>query len=288
MAAPKPHPGHPKGIIFDIKRFAIHDGPGIRTTVFFKGCPLRCAWCQNPEGMNPQPETLYYEHLCTGCGACLEACPTVAHTIEDGQHAFNRDLCTADGLCAKACRSDALRLAGREVRVDEVLEAVLRDKVFYETSGGGVTLSGGEPLMQGEFAAALLAAAKASGLHTALDTSGFASWEEFERVLPLVDLFLYDIKDTDEHRHLRYTGVELDGILNNLKSLDAAGAKILLRCPIVPGVNHTEEHIGRLAELAGSLSGIVGMERLAYHTLGLAKWRALGRGPSATDFSRPV
>ena len=276
----------PKGAVFDIERFAIYDGPGIRTTVFFKGCPLRCGWCQNPEGMNPHPEILYYEHLCANCGRCAEVCPNHAHRFAQDRHAFTRERCKACGLCARECAAAALRLAGREVTVGEVMEVVLRDRAFYEKSGGGLTLSGGEPMAQPEFAEALLSAARAEGLHTAVDTSGFAPWESFERIRPLVDLFLYDVKDTDESRHLEYTGVPLAPILDNLRRLNAAGARILIRAVMVPGVNDGPSHVGKLSRLAESLANCAGIDTLQWHNLGLAKWRALGKGDIARDFSR--
>jgi len=266
-----------KGIIFDVERFAIYDGPGIRTTVFFKGCPMRCAWCQNPEGMSPEQEVLFREHLCVLCGRCVAACLHGAHEVLGRSHVFHRERCQAARLCALACPTGALAVAGREATVDEVMETVLRDRVFYEKSGGGITLSGGEALMQAGFAKALLAAARSQGLHTALDTCGFLPWAAFQGVLELVDLFLYDVKDTDPARHRQNTGADLDLILDNLRRLDAAGAKIRIRSIIVPGVNDTIEHFEMLSEIERSLRGLEKMEILPYHGLGLPKWKALGR-----------
>ena len=275
-----------RGIIFDIERFAITDGPGIRTTVFFKGCPLRCAWCQNPEGMSPRPELLFHEHLCVHCGRCAVACPTGVHEVTSGGHVLYRERCAATGLCARECPAHALELAGHAVTATEVMEVVLRDDAFYRKSGGGITLSGGEPMMQPEFAKALLTSARERRLHTAVDTSGFAPWEAFEEILGLVDLFLYDVKDTDDRRHKEHTGVEFAPILDNLRRLDAAGAKILLRCIIVPGVNDDKRHLDRLAEIRRTIRRVIGIETLQYHSLGLPKWRALGKAALARDFSK--
>jgi pyruvate formate lyase activating enzyme len=268
-----------RGVVFDVERFAITDGPGIRTTVFLKGCPLRCAWCQNPEGMSARPEVLYFEHLCGGCRACVGVCEKEAHVFEGTKHVFRRDRCTACGRCAEACPAEALSLSGREMSVDDVMGVVLRDRAFYERSGGGMTLSGGEPMSQPRFAEALLAAAREEGLSTALDTSGVAQWSDYEAVLPLVDLFLFDVKDTDAARHREYTGVDPAAILDSLRRLDEAGAAIRIRCVIVPGVNDAPEHIARAREMARSLKRCAGIDVLRYHALGHGKWRALGREP---------
>ncbi len=275
--------GDESGIVFDVERFAIHDGPGIRTTVFFKGCPLSCAWCQNPESMSARPELLFHEHLCVSCGRCVEACESGAHVIEGRTHAFRRELCRACGACADGCPTHALELAGRWVTVAEVMEEVLRDRAFYERSGGGMTLSGGEPMAQPDFARALLEAARREGLRTALDTSGCAPWPAYEEMLPLVDLFLFDLKDTDAARCREYTGADLEAVLANLGRLDAAGARIRLRCVVVPGVNDTPAHREAVERIAAPLAALEGIDYLPYHSLGLAKWRALGR--VGRDFS---
>lgn len=276
--------GKTRGIVFDIERFAITDGPGIRTTVFLKGCPLRCAWCQNPEGMNRTPELLYYEHLCAFCGHCAAVCVRGVHEVSGRVHALARERCIACGACAGECPTDALAVAGREMTVAGVMDVVLRDRTFYERSRGGVTLSGGEAMAQPEFAAGILSASKAGGLHTAVDTAGLVPWSAFETVLPLVDLFLFDVKDTDPARHLEMTGAPLGPILENLRRLDAAGAFTLIRAPIVPGINDSPSHMEALALLRQSLANCSGLEILRWHRLGLPKWRALGR--AAREFPR--
>ena len=190
-----------EGMVFDIQRFSIHDGPGIRTTVFLKGCPLRCRWCHNPEGIPPEPMLSFTPSRCVGCGRCLEACPRKAHQNRGGEHTLDRSLCQVCGRCAEACCSGALEIVGKRMSVEEVLREVLSDRAFYETSGGGMTLSGGEPLLQGDFCEALLGEAKRQGLHCCVETSGLATWELIDRLRPLVDLWLYDLKETDAQQH---------------------------------------------------------------------------------------
>ena len=265
------------GTIFDIQRFSLHDGPGIRTTVFFKGCPLHCLWCHNPESQDFLPEISYNPTTCITCGACVAVCPLGCHTMDDARHGFDRTHCTRCGRCADACCTGALVQIGRLATVEEVLADVLRDKPFYDTSGGGLTLSGGEPLAQPAFAAALLAAAKANGLHTAVETSGSIPFAVFAAVLATVDLFLYDIKETDSDAHLRFTGGNLDAILANLHQLDHAGAAIRLRCPIIPGLNDRDTHFEELARIAGSLQNVQGIDLIPYHPLGTGKTEHLGK-----------
>lgn len=274
-----------RGCVFNIQRFSINDGPGIRTTVFLKGCPLRCLWCHNPEGISPGPELSYDPRKCIGCGRCVEACPEHAHAMREGSHAFDRSLCRLCGACAEACPSEALRTVGSETSVDEVMAEVICDTPFYETSGGGMTLSGGEPLAQVDFTEALLARAKVAGLHTCLDTSGQAPWSAFERVAGLVDLFLYDCKATGSDRHEELAGVTNELILENLRRLHAEGARIRLRCPLVPGVNDAPEHLDGIAQLAGELDDIEGVEILPYHALATAKRERLGLPPAGISAS---
>jgi pyruvate formate lyase activating enzyme len=268
------------GRIFDIQRFSIHDGPGIRTTVFFKGCPLRCRWCHNPEGVRPEPQLSFQADLCIGCGECLSVCPNAVHVVtDDGEHVLERDRCTVCGRCAEACPSRALEVVGREADVAEIIEEVLRDSVFYETSGGGMTLSGGEPLMQIDLAEALLRAADEAGLHCAVETCGHVEYCCFQTVLPYVALFLYDVKETDPERHREFTGVPNDLILANLRRLHDDGARILVRCPIVPGFNDRPDHFAALARLSESLPRLLGFEIMPYHRLGSSKLRRLGLTP---------
>jgi glycyl-radical enzyme activating protein len=265
-----------RGRIFEIQRFSIHDGPGIRTTVFLKGCPLKCAWCHNPEGISPALQLSFLPDKCIGCGYCLRACRHGGHRLVDGKHVLDRAPCEVCGACAAECYAGALELVGRDVTVGDVLDEVLRDQPFYETSGGGLTLSGGEPLAQIQFTEALLAAAKDHGLHCCMETCGLAPWERLQRVLPQVDLFLYDIKDLDPARHQAHTGVPNDQILANVRALHAAGAALRLRVPLIPSYNDQEDNLAGLAQLALALPGIEGVELMPYHRLGAGKHYRLG------------
>ena len=277
------------GRLFEIQRFSIHDGPGIRTTVFLKGCPLRCVWCHNPEGVSPEPLLSFLPDKCIGCRYCLSACSHQAHRAEEGGgHVLDRAACVVCGQCAKTCYSGALEVVGRDVTVEEALDEVLKDRPFYETSGGGMTLSGGEPLLQIEFTEALLARAVEEGLNTAVETCGHAAWDRFERVMGHVGLFLYDVKETDAARHLEYAGVAGDLIFENLRRLHDAGAKVLVRLPIVPGLNDRPDHFENVAALAKRLPRLLGLEIMPYHRLGTSKLARFGLTPRmATDTEAP-
>ena len=259
--------------IFEIKRFAVHDGDGIRTTVFFKGCPLKCIWCHNPEGISMRPSLAYYAHKCIGCGECVNVCLQNAHKMTENEHIFERESCIGCGACENACLGEALTLYGRETSVEELLPKLLEDKEFYENSGGGVTLSGGECLMQADFCAALLKALKENGIHTAVDTCGFVSREAFDKVIPYTDVFLYDIKAIDPAVHKRCTGVENSLILENLRYLDSLGKKTEIRIPFVPGYNDGE--IGKIADFVKTLRNVTGVRVLKYHNYARSKYEAL-------------
>ncbi|MFW6438320.1 MAG: glycyl-radical enzyme activating protein [Armatimonadota bacterium] len=263
--------------IADISRFSTHDGPGIRTTVFLKGCPLSCVWCHNPETISPTPEIGYVARKCIGCGECVRVCPQGAHRMENGAHVFERARCVACGACAEVCLGDALTFYGREMTAAEVLTIVLEDRTFYEQSGGGLTLSGGEPLLQADFCAELLGMAKREGLHTAVDTCGAGPWEAFEQVLPLTDLFLYDLKQTDPALHRKYTGADNALILQNLRRLSEAGAAIEIRIPVIPGVNDDERFREEADALLSGLAGIRAVKRLPYNPYARSKHEAVGR-----------
>ena len=275
------------GTIFNIQRFSVDDGPGIRTTVFFKGCPLSCLWCHNPESNEARTELFYYGQKCLCCGACAAVCPKGCHVIEDAvmedgtkgaRHIFNRDACIRCGACADACCSGALSKAGKSVTVEEVLKEVLSDKIFYDQSGGGMTLSGGEPLAQPVFAKELCMAAKEAGLHVAIETSGYGDPALLAALADHVDLFLFDYKAPPED-YPRFTGVSADRILSNLAMLSSRGAHITLRCPIIPDCNDTQKHYDGIASLAASLPGIEEIHLEPYHPLGISKSEQLGKTP---------
>ena len=274
------------GVSFNIQKFSVNDGPGIRTTVFLKGCPLRCLWCHNPESNRVQKEILFTPAKCVGCGRCVVNCPQGGHKIDETGHAYDRTDCTGCGACAKECYPGALELAGKDQTVEEVLKEVMKDEIFYKNSGGGMTVSGGEPLAQPAFTTALLKAAKEKGLHTAMETCGFASAEVIRRVAEYTDLFLYDYKETDPALHKEYTGVDNIKILENLQLLADLGANIILRCPIIPGYNDRPDHFRGIAETANKI-GAKEIHVEPYHPLGKGKSEALGREYALGDLSFP-
>ncbi|HSL23951.1 MAG TPA: glycyl-radical enzyme activating protein [Vicinamibacterales bacterium] len=266
LPAPE-HAGTPAGRVFNIQRFSVHDGPGIRTTVFLKGCPARCPWCHNPESQSSRPELLTFPERCVSCGTCREVCRSGTDPAR----------CIACGACAEACPADARQLAGRMMRASEVVEILARDRVFYEESGGGVTFSGGEPFAQPAFLGALLQASKEEGLSTALDTCGFTSRKLLLEIAPLVDLFLYDVKVLDPARHRDVVGIPLEPILRNLDALGAAGATVWLRVPIVPAFTDDEIALARVARDLSVNPAIRRVNLLPYHATGSGKFRRLGR-----------
>ena len=276
-----------KHVIFNIQRFSVNDGPGIRTTVFMKGCMLNCLWCHNPESKSPKPQVFLTPRLCVGCGECVAACQKGLHSFtEDGRHLIDRTKCGLCGECVSACVG-ALELCGKEMTPEEIIREVLKDKPFYENSGGGMTISGGDPLFAADFTLALLRCAQENGLHTCIETSGFARWEKIGALIPYVDLFLWDVKETDSARHAEYTGVPNELILENLKKLDAAGAKTVLRCPVIPGYNDREEHFAAIAALAESLEHVQEINIEPYHPLGQSKSEAIGEEYALSGLSFP-
>ena len=267
-----------EGVVFDVKRFAVHDGPGIRTTVFLKGCSLRCVWCHNPEAIDHTPEIMTRPERCIRCGTCLDVCPNGAHqVVVTGEHVYQRELCTRCGRCVEACYAGALEMVGKRVSVADVMAVLREDSAFYESSGGGVTLSGGEPLVQSDFIAALLRTCKAEGFHTAIDTCGHVAWRIFRKVLPYVDLVLCDLKHISPQRHRQYTGASNRLILNNLRRLSDKGIPVEIRMLIVPTINDSRGFIERSARFLASLDNITVVRLLPYHCLAGSKYRNLGR-----------
>ena len=276
------------GRIFDIQRFSIHDGPGIRTTVFLKGCPLRCLWCGNPESIPGEPSLSYMKDKCIGCGACFDQCPQHALSPDPaGKAVVDRARCKSSGDCAPVCDPKALEMVGRVVTSGEVLDVVLRDKAYYRTSGGGITLSGGEPLMQPDFAELLLVEAKARGLHTVVETSGYAMWGAIRPLVPLVDLWLFDYKETNWQLHEKFVGKPNELILSNLKRLYKEDAKIQLRCPMIPGHNARREHLDGIVALAKSMPRIESVELLPYYDLWRAKLDRFGLKTELPESVKP-
>ncbi len=265
------------GRIFNIQRFTLHDGPGLRTTVFLKGCPARCVWCHNPESQSSAPQLLRFPERCISCGTCTRVCPNGTDPAR----------CTACGLCADACPAEARQLAGRTLSVADVLRTVERDRPFFDESGGGLTISGGEPLSQPAFVLALLGAAKAAGISTALDTCGAGSREALLAVAPLADVVLYDLKLTDDRRHLEYTGVPLGPIVSNLSALGSVHGNIWLRVPIVPGFTDDEPGLEAAARIAASTPGVRRVHLLPYHRTGTAKFARLGTASSIGPVEPP-
>lgn len=270
-----------KAKIFEIKRFAVHDGDGIRTTVFFKGCPLKCVWCHNPEGIDFLPELAYYESKCIGCGECVSVCPKGAHGIFRNGHTIDREKCIRCGKCADVCIGNALTFYGREMSVSEVMTRLLEDREFYENSGGGITLSGGECLMQADFCAELLKRLKEQGIHTAVDTCGYVSKSILDKVIPYTDIFLYDIKAIDEDVHIRCTGKPNRIILDNIKYIDEKDKKTEVRIPYVPGYN--DDQLEKIAELLSELKHLTRVRVLPYHSYAAGKYAALNMENSLPD-----
>ena len=262
-----------KANVFEIKRFAVHDGDGIRTTVFLKGCPLACLWCHNPEGIGFSPELAYYSHKCVSCGECVSVCPTGAHKIDTDGHVFDKSLCKACGKCTEVCLGSALTLYGKEMTVDELLPILLEDRDFYESSGGGVTLSGGECLMQWQFCLEVAKRLRAEGIGCAIDTSGYVKREVLDELIPYVDIFLYDLKAIDEETHVKCTGRSNAIILENIKYLSERGAKIEVRIPFVPGYNSAD--IEKMADFLENIKTLTKVRVLPYHNYAGSKYSAL-------------
>lgn len=277
------------GTIFNIQRFSLHDGPGIRTTVFLKGCNLSCAWCHNPESFSPEPQLSVDTVRCTSCGTCGQVCKTGAHHIDakTGVHTFDPKKCTLCGACEKVCPAAAITRIGQTVTVDKVMETVLRDRVYYGRSGGGVTFSGGEATMQFDFLKELLRACRAEGIHTCIETNGILSAERLSALCELVDLFLVDFKLYDSALHLKYTGAPNELVLKSLALLSERKKDVILRCPIIPGVNDTEEHFAAIRALQEQYGNVLDAEIMPYHDIGAVKWKNIGKSYLMRDVKVP-
>jgi pyruvate formate lyase activating enzyme len=271
-----------KGRVFDIQRFSLHDGPGIRTLVFLKGCPLRCVWCSNPESQKYDPEIMFDASKCMDCGTCIAVCPLNAIEENKTVHRINRQRCNSCGNCTEACPTRALRFSGNRMSVKTVLKEIEKDREFYDSSGGGVTFSGGEPLGQPEFLKHLLMACKSRDFHTALETCGSVKWEHFENILAYTNLFLYDVKQMDPVEHEKLTGNDNRWVLENLEKLCRIGANVIIRMPVVPGANDSEKNLTATAELVTRL-GITEIHLLPYHNYGESKYRMLGNDYALMD-----
>jgi len=264
-----------KGTIFDIQRFSVHDGPGIRTLVFFKGCPLNCLWCSNPESKSHTPQLFVVKDNCIRCGQCTKVCPTGA-VFYDGQLKVDRDKCCECGLCSEVCYPGALTMTGREWSVDELINELKKDEIHYRKSNGGITLSGGEPLAQPEFARDLLKACKANGWHTAIETSGVTTEEVWDMLLPHLDMVLLDIKHMNANKHKKFTGLDNKSVLRSaMKLASVARTELILRVPVVPGFNDETLEIAEIACLAKIL-GVKKLHLLPYHPYGEKKYGDLG------------
>lgn len=262
------------GTVINIQKYSIHDGPGIRTTVFFKGCPLSCWWCHNPESQNVKHEIMFFEERCINCGICINRCPQNAIQVKDSYPEIDKNKCVLCGKCTDFCPKNAREYVGKDMTVQELMKEIIKDEVFYDESGGGVTFSGGEPLIYAAFLDEVLKKCKARGIHTAVDTSGYTSWNSIERIADKVDLFLFDIKHMSNEKHKNYMGVENVGILENLKKLSGIGANIFVRIPIISGINDEDEYIDEAVSFLSNLN-ILQVNLLPYHKMGMNKYGRL-------------
>jgi pyruvate formate lyase activating enzyme len=280
------------GRVFNIQRFSIHDGPGIRTSIFLKGCNLACDWCHNPESRKAGQEIQFFPQKCVLCMACMEASPRAHYIGPEGEHVFDRRALSEGGPGAThdgvdECLYDALVYVAKFAQVSDIVETVMKDADYYRNSGGGVTFSGGEPLLQKEFVAAVAAELKARGVHTALDTAARVAWSDFERVLPVIDLVLLDIKTMDPDIHKRYTGVANERILSNAKRLAESDVDMIVRIPVIPSVNATEKNMRETAELVKDFPRLRWVELLPYHDMGVDKHASLGHAGEQPVFETP-
>jgi len=270
----------------NIQKFSVHDGPGIRTTVFLKGCPLKCWWCHNPESQNPSHEILFFEERCTKCGVCIKRCPTKAIELKDNYLIMNKNKCDLCGKCSDFCPSNAREYVGKDFTVKELMKEIIKDEAFYDESNGGVTFSGGEPLIYADFLKEVLQGCKTRGIHTAVDTCGYASWESFDKILDKVDLFLYDLKMMNNERHKKYMGVGNKLILENLKKLSDSGCNIFVRMPIIAGINDDDENINESIDFISNLN-ILQVNLLPFHKMGMDKYKRLNLEYKLSGMEKP-
>ena len=266
--------GELTAVITEFQRFSVHDGPGIRTLVFFKGCPLRCKWCQNPETFIAQPEIMFNSELCIGCGNCIEDCPQKAIYVNSTGMVTDWEKCNRCGKCTDRCYSEARRVVGKWLTVSETMKEILKDRVFFENSGGGVTLSGGEVTMYPDFATELLKELQSAGVHTAIETCGHCKWEDMQRLLAHTDLVLFDLKHSDPEKHKHFTGTDNTLILENLSRASEMGKSIIIRIPLVPGVNDDEKTLNEMANIAKK-ANVTKIHLLPFHQIGEKKWEDL-------------
>jgi pyruvate formate lyase activating enzyme len=266
------------GRVFDLQRFSVHDGPGIRSTLFLKGCPLRCVWCQNPEGLEGAVRLWHFQNLCARCGTCVKACPKQALTLGPDRVEIDRAACDLCGKCVEACPRNALAFDGRDLEVEEAIEQLAADRIFFERSGGGVTFSGGDPLLQADFVRAVAAGLKAKGIQTAIETSLFAAWERIEPLLAVIDLFIVDVKVADPARHLALTGQESGPIRENLRRLVRAlgdPRRLLLRVPLIPGMTAEEGNLAGVAEIIADIAPETQVQLMNFNPLAAAKYQRM-------------
>ena len=274
------------GIIFDIQHFSIHDGPGIRTTIFFKGCPLNCIWCHNPESIDIKPELAVYDEFCIACGSCIQVCPEGALKLEE-RVILHRDLCTQCGKCAEICCSRALVMKGMKYTDKTLLNEIEGDRPFFNRSGGGITISGGEPLAQPDFLREILREAKRRDLHTVVDTSGYANWQVFESILPYINLILFDVKCFNSDLHKKFTGVNNSVILANLRKLIERDVQLIIRIPVITGINDAIDEFRHIADFIGLTGKQIPVHLLPYHKFAEQKYTRFGRPYSLKGLSAP-
>lgn len=265
------------GMIMDIQKFCLQDGPGIRTTVFFKGCNMQCKWCHNPESMEGKPVLMYQEEKCVRCGKCREVCPKGVHLVDGQMHEIDRSKCEGCNACVKECPVQALSMNGYQASAEQVFAEICKDEKYYVSSGGGVTFSGGEATLQFDFLKELLSLCREKKYHTAVETNGLVSKAHLEELIELTDLFLFDYKVTGEEAHEKWTGVPGKPVLESLALIEKKGGKVVLRCPIIPGVNDTQMHFAAIRKLKEMYSCIEHVEIMAYHDTGKGKWKECGK-----------